>query len=203
MDARIASKKCYRTTREILSFASQFYQLRLPNDEEAMIALNLQPMPHGSAPIIVALASEQDELSRVTHEIQALITAGIAPEHILVLHTEWQGTARMLERLRKELGEERVANPRELHIEQRIRVCSLDAATGLESPIVFLMGTHRLCEAENSLRLSEEERLERIRDTTRRLYMAMTRAGQRLVMTYVGQAPAALAQALAGSERKH
>ncbi|NJM08647.1 hypothetical protein HC891_24355 [Candidatus Gracilibacteria bacterium] len=55
-----------------------------------------------------------------------------------------------------------------------------------------MLGTHRLLEAEDSLRIAEEERAERVRDTTRRLYMAMTRAGQRLVLTYVGEPPAFL-----------
>jgi superfamily I DNA/RNA helicase len=66
------------------------------------------------------------------------------------------------------------------------------AAAGIASPIVLLMGAHRLIEAEDSLRISAGERAERVRDNTRRLYMAMTRAGQRLVMTYVGTPPAAL-----------
>ncbi len=45
------------------------------------------------------------------------------------------------------------------------------------------MGAHRLLEAEGSLRIADDERVERVRDTTRRRYMAMTRAGQRLVLT--------------------
>lgn len=65
----------------------------------------------------------------------------------------------------------------------------LNAATGLESPIVFLLGMRELYEQEQSLRLSEEERLELIRDNTRKLYMAITRAGQRLVITYAGEIP--------------
>jgi ATP-dependent exoDNAse (exonuclease V) beta subunit len=47
------------------------------------------------------------------------------------------------------------------------------------------MGVHSLYEREQSVRLSDEERLELIRDNTRKLYMACTRAGQRLVITYV------------------
>lgn len=54
------------------------------------------------------------------------------------------------------------------------------------------MGVHDLYEREQSIRLSEEERLELIRDNTRKLYMACTRAGQRLVLTYVGKIPVSL-----------
>ncbi len=62
--------------------------------------------------------------------------------------------------------------------------------TGLESPIVFLIGIRALYEEEQSLRLSDDERAELIRDNTCKLYMAMTRAGQRPVLTYVGDLPA-------------
>src|SRR5690606_8687931 len=54
-------EKCYRTTREILEFASQMYQLRLPGDEEALVAPHSQNMPEGAPPQLIALDSEQDE----------------------------------------------------------------------------------------------------------------------------------------------
>ena len=41
-------------------------------------------------------------------------------------------------------------------------------------------------------RLSDEERSDLIRDNTRKLYMALTRAGQRVVMTYAGLLPETL-----------
>ncbi len=51
-----------------------------------------------------------------------------------------------------------------------------------------------LHEGEQSIRLSDEERADLIRDNTRRLCMAMTRAGQRLVITYIGEVPDTLRQ---------
>lgn len=183
-------EKSYRTTREILAFATRFYQQRLPGDDEAYITANLQFAPAGLPPEVIPLTSEQDELARVVNEVRALVAQGVPLEHILIIHAEWQGATRALDRLRAEFGAARVAHPREQAGEQHIRVCQLDSATGLESPIVFLMGTHKLVEAEGSIRLHEEERAERVRDTTRRLYMAMTRAGQRLVLTYIGKPPA-------------
>jgi hypothetical protein len=189
--------RCYRTTGAILDFATQFYQLRLPEDDEAIIAANVQQMPHGPPPQVIPLTSEQDELARVVNEIRALSQAGMPLEHIMVIHADWQGAGRALERLRMEFGMARVVHARDRPTDQHIRVCALDAATGLESPIVFLIGMHRLYEAEQSLRMSEEERSERIRDNTRRLYMAMTRAGQRLLMTHVGPLPEVLDRTVA------
>jgi superfamily I DNA/RNA helicase len=68
----------------------------------------------------------------------------------------------------------------------------LNAGTGLESPIVFLVGLNRLFEREQSLRLSDEDIDRLILENTRKIYMAATRAGQRLVITYVGQIPQVL-----------
>jgi superfamily I DNA/RNA helicase len=79
-----------------------------------------------------------------------------------------------------------------------IRVTTLNAGTGLESPVVFIAGIHELFEAEGGLRLTEDERAERVQVHTRQLYMAFTRAGQRLVLTYVGDP---LPQALVELER--
>jgi ATP-dependent exoDNAse (exonuclease V) beta subunit len=62
---------------------------------------------------------------------------------------------------------------------------------------VFLLGAHTLLEETQSLRLTEEERQDVVRDHARRLYMAMTRAGQRLVITYVGDLRDLLHQAQA------
>lgn len=192
-------EKCYRTTREILEFASQMYQLRLPGDEEALVAPHSQNMPEGAPPQLIALDSEQDEVTQVLNEIRRLRDRGVPLEHILVLHADWQGVDRMLERLRQEFGSAAVANPKAMAPGKHIRVCTLNAATGLESPIVFVMGTHRLVEAEQSVRLSPEERADLIRDNTRKLYMAFTRAGQRLAITYVGEPPAALRPIHAGA----
>lgn len=92
------------------------------------------------------------------------------------------------------LGAGAAIDPKDGIRERAIRVCTLNAATGLESPIVFLVGMRELYGEEQTVRLSDEERLELIRDNTRKLYMAITRAGQRLVITYAGEIPAVFRQ---------
>ncbi|NMC13184.1 MAG: hypothetical protein GYA34_09920 [Chloroflexi bacterium] len=64
----------------------------------------------------------------------------------------------------------------------------------MESPIVFLVGLRELFEEEQSMRLADDEREDMIRDNTRKIYMAATRTGQRLVFTYVGQMPEVMKQ---------
>lgn len=185
--------RSYRTSPAILDFASRMYQMRLPEDDEAIIA-QAAPQAHNEPPQVVVLDSEQDEMTRVVNEIRALRERGVALEHILVIHPDWQGVERMLARLRREFGSAAVADPKKLPPGKHLRVCTMNVATGLESPIVFVMGVHRLYEAEQNPLLSDEERAALIRDNTRRLYMALTRAGQRLAITCVGELPPFLAQ---------
>jgi hypothetical protein len=187
-------EKSYRTTREILNFATLLYRTRLPEDDEEIVAPNLLDMPSGATPIIIPLTSEQDEVTRVVNEIRELLKAGVPPGDVLVIHADWQGVDRLLERLRHEFGPLSAVDPKDTRKGNHIRVCTLNAATGLESPIVFLCGVHGLYEQEQSIRLSDDERAELIRDNTRKLYMAITRAGQRLVLTYVGEMPELLKQ---------
>jgi hypothetical protein len=194
--------KSYRTTLQILNFATTFYRLRLPDlHDEDIVVPDLNNMPVGVCPETIPLTSEQDEITRAVNEIKRAMARGVHPEHILIIHADWQGAQRMLYRLRKELGPEAAADPKETPKGNHIRVCTLNAATGLESPVVFLMGVHSLFEEEQSVRLSDEERVELVRDNTRKLYMAFTRAGQRLVITHVGEPPDILIRSIALCQR--
>lgn len=189
-------KKSYRTTREILDFATLLYRTRVPNDDDDIEVPDLREMPGGVFPQIIPLTSEQDEITRVVNEIEQLIQQGVPKSHLLIIPVDWRGRDRLLERLRLKFGESAIVDPKNAAGEDAIRVCTLNSATGLESPIVFLVGAHQLFEQEQSIRLSDDERLELIRDNTRKLYMALTRAGQRVVMTYAGPLPEALSKLL-------
>jgi superfamily I DNA/RNA helicase len=65
-------------------------------------------------------------------------------------------------------------------------VTTLKAATGLEAPMVILLGVDHLLENEQDIRLPEEEGGDLRRDHTRMLYLGFTRAGQRLVVLRTG-----------------
>ncbi|MEZ4593588.1 MAG: AAA family ATPase [Chloroflexota bacterium] len=181
--------KSYRTTREILDFATLLYRKRLPDDDDDIVVPDVTNMPHGVLPVIIPLTSEQDEVTRVINEIKQLQNNGIPWRDILIIHASREETSHITTRLNRVFGVNTAVDPGKDNPQDQIRVCSLNAATGLESPIVFLMGIHDLYEMEQSIRLSEEERAELVRDNTRKLYMAITRAGQRLVITYVGSLP--------------
>ena len=63
-------RKSYRTTREILDFATLLYRTRLPEDDEDIVAPDLTQMPNGVLPIVIPLTSPQDEATRVINEIR-------------------------------------------------------------------------------------------------------------------------------------
>lgn len=142
--------KSYRTTREILDFAALLYRTRLPNEEdsEEIVVPNLLDIPSGALPVVVPVTSKQDEGTRVVNEIRALVQAGVPFQQLLVIHADWQETGRLVQRLCQEFGPGSAADPGQANSGNYIRVCALNAATGLESPIVFLMGVHSLYEAE-------------------------------------------------------
>lgn len=181
--------KSYRTTREILDFATLLYRKRLPDDDDDIVVPDVTNMPHGVLPVIIPLTSEQDEVTRVINEIEQLHKSSVPWRDMLIIHASREETSHITRRLNRVFGRDTAVDPGKDNPQDQIRVCSLNAATGLESPIVFLMGIHDLYEMEQSIRLSEEERAELVRDNTRKLYMAITRAGQRLVITYVGPLP--------------
>ena len=106
-----------------------------------------------------------------------------------MLHPNGEGVKALVQAIDDRLGRGAALDPKQTYPGDYVRVTTLNAGAGLESPIVFLVGTRELFEQERSLRLSDSEREALIRDNTRKLYMAATRAGQRLVITYVGELP--------------
>lgn len=190
-------RRSYRTTREIMEFATLFYRLRLANeDDEDILVPDLLNMPNGAFPQILTLSSPQDEVARVANEVASLVKQGFPKKHLLLLHTDGTGVRQLIQAIEDRLGKNSAMDPKDTFPGEYVRVTTINAGAGLESQIVFLIGLRQLFEEEQSLRLSDEERETLIRDNTRKLYMAATRAGQRLVLTYSGDLPEALKSAL-------
>ena len=85
--------------------------------------------------------------------------------------------------LQKRLGNAAVALVKDEHADpEALGVAHLMAATGLERPIVFLLGADALVAEECNPLLDAEERIEKIRDATRQIYVGLTRAMERLVI---------------------
>ncbi len=187
----------YRTTREIMQFATLLYRLRLTEEkDEDILVPDLLNMPNGAFPQIITLTSPQDEIARVANEVINLVKQGFPRKHLLLLHRDGWGVKNLIQAIDDRLGKNEALDPKDNYPGDYVRVTTINAGAGLESPIVFLVGLRLLFEEEQSLRLSDEEREGLIRDNTRKLYMAATRAGQRLVLTYSGELPKVLKSAL-------
>lgn len=186
-------RRSYRSTRQILAFAARFYaarqtgdtlpDLNLPGEEE------LARAPEGPEPFVLRLTARQDELLRAANEIRQMLGRGALPEDILVIEAGSRGAAQVIQFLEGALGSGRAADARETPpagAAGRVRVCGINAATGLEAPVVFVIGAAEMLEAEGAYSLKPEARAELVRDNTRRLYMAFTRAARSLVVTWAG-----------------
>jgi superfamily I DNA/RNA helicase len=188
-------QRSYRTTYEIMQFATLFYRLRLPNEkDEDILFPATQHMPNGAFPQVIPLSSPQDEISRVANEIAQFVQHGCPRKDILVLHANKIAAQKLIEAIDDRLGKNAAMDPGTTYPGNYVRVTTLNAGAGLESPIVFLVGLREIFEEEQSLRISDAEREELMRDNTRKIYMAATRAGQRLVLTYVGDLPNILSE---------
>ncbi len=185
----------YRNTRAILRFAREFYEsrghldeneadLNVPNDEQ-LAAISEE----GEAPVMVVVGSSQDEIARTVNESLALRDGGMQAGKLLLIHANSSQEAPLRRALVRRLGAKAVHDAKSgpMPAEAFCAVTTLNAATGLEAPVVILLGMNSLLESENDLRLSEGERGDLRRDHTRMLFMGFTRAGQRLIVLRSGR----------------
>jgi superfamily I DNA/RNA helicase len=183
-------QKSYRTTQEIMQFSTAFYRQRLPDEkDEDILVPNLLDMPTGSIPQIINLSSAQDEITRVANEVADFLHHGFPRNDIYVLHANFTGVEALIKAINRRVGHNAAMEPKDTYPGNYVRVTTINAGPGLESPIVFLVGLRTLFEEEQSLRLSDDERAALIEENTRKIFSAATRAGQRLVFTYVGELP--------------
>jgi len=193
-------RRSYRTTREIMQFATLLYRSRLSDElDDDILAPDFFNMPSGVLPIIIPLDSSQDEIARVANEVAELVKRGEHRKNILLLHADGNGAKALVQAVNRRLGKDAAMDAKDTYPGNYVRITTLNAGAGLESPIVFLVGLRDLFEGEQSLRLADDERESIRRDNTRKIYMAATRAGQRLVITYVGDLPKDLKLAVSSS----
>jgi superfamily I DNA/RNA helicase len=184
----------YRNTRAILRFAREFYESRLDPDEnegdlnvpdDAQLAAISE---EGEPPVILRVPTAQDEIARAANEVAAMREGGLPPGKLLLLHANSSLEKALRTALERKLGGALVHDAKSgpMPPEAFCSVTTLHAATGLEAPVVILLGISQLLESEDDLRMSADERRELRRDHTRMIYMGLTRAGQRLIVLRSG-----------------
>lgn len=177
----------YRNTQEILAFAANFYRSRVTDDEEAVNLpgeAEIRQLPSGRIPQLIQFSAPQDPIKWLSDQVARIIDKDEwQPDNILIL---LEDSARVdmcvdiINRRKRGLA----INAKEKGHRDKIRVCSINATTGLEAPLVFILGLDRIFEREDALQNDPEDRPELILRNTRKVYMALTRAMSNLVICY-------------------
>ena len=184
-DRTFRLQRSYRSNPLILKVADEFRFNRIPDE----MALTLPAQPCGKhpssrckAPTLLHFHTKKDEQNRLFSEINKLLQKGVPAKNILILDAESFSVRPLLQSMKKTLGQAACLLTDPYWDEEAIRVCELSAATGIESPIVFITGLQALFTKENNANLGDRERHSLIIENTQKLYMGMTRASEKLVL---------------------
>jgi hypothetical protein len=162
----------YRNTFEIYQAAYQLIAtdpgLQKSLEEEGLLVipeLNEQSMRHGTKPLIRHYQNLDQEINNIRSQIDLLLREGIDSRQIAVLHRKRSGVEQIGEGLKG------------------CEVCidTFHAFKGLEFEVVFLTQLQETKVYQSSEKNASAER--------RLVYMAMTRAREKLYMGYSGKLP--------------
>ncbi len=184
----------YRNTREILQLASHFTTKSLPENEDSISIVPVFPdqaIRRGPPPIILKCKDRVDECQRIINISKIFlegsapfndITMKVNPEHIGILYRML--TSKDKSTFEEFLKELKTISPvtwlnkdpysRTKVFEQTIKVQTVDSAKGLQYKVVFVMWAD-LFDPRNPANMDQE---------TRRLYVALTRPEDVLIITY-------------------
>lgn len=194
--------KSYRTTKAILQAANSVLgELRL-READDYITADLAGMREGDRPKVIYANAPQDSIDRVVNEVfQKHHDENPTLGGMLILYGDSIGKASIYDTLGKRLGFNNIwwfnrdkKEPPDGYAKEYLRIANVDTATGLEASVVFLVGFEALLIDRELVYMSPEERAERVEENARKLYMAMTRAGQQLVLITTEEIPKAVAQ---------
>jgi hypothetical protein len=184
--------RSYRTTRTLLESASAMVDSLAPDETDDEVQPDYAGMETGVRPLLLYAPSPQDAMDRLVNEIDVLAGEGLPLDAFLVVFGDNVNRRALYAQLARRLGARRVWQLNEGAQKKAppgndgadcLRVAYLDTATGLEGIVVFLIGIESLFAG------SDDERRD---DRLRKLYMAMTRAGQKLVLLSSRRLPAAM-----------
>ncbi|MBV4454874.1 MULTISPECIES: 3'-5' exonuclease [Pseudomonas] len=176
-------RKSYRTTQAILSAANQMLAGITQTDPDDYLQPDFEGMESGTPPLFVLSPSRQDAVAQVCNEICAHQKRVELPlSGMLLLYGKSIDKKLLIKTLKARFGTDRIWDMNETDAgpghDDSLRIATVESATGLEAPVVFLVGLEKLL----SLVQNENVTADELEQNARKLYMAMTRAGQRLVL---------------------
>ena len=195
-------RRSYRTTRRLLEAATNVLTLLGFNPSDDYLRPDYDGMAVGNKPLLAYTASPQDTIDRLVAELAACTRdAQIPSAACLVIYGDNVHKQSLYKNLTWNFGVDRVwwlneqsqkKAPPNGYGQDYLRMAYIDTATGLEAAIVFLVGIESLFSAAHAPGSDDDELAELHEETARKLYMAMTRAGQRLVVLASQRLPAAM-----------
>ncbi|OEE34644.1 UvrD-helicase domain-containing protein [Vibrio genomosp. F10] len=177
----------YRTTYEIMVAANALLD-DLEGNPEDYVKPDYEKMARGHKPQIIYSRNAQDEKKRFLNELAVLVQSGtVALHQIMVLCSPEYNPWALKQDIEKRIGSNKVINynnSKELadNVGSKIRLLNINSCTGMESGTVFVLGCGQIINQPKNLELSDSEREEVLQESMRKLYVAMTRAGQKLVV---------------------
>lgn len=177
----------YRTTYEIMVAANALIE-GIEENTEDFVKPDLDRMVRGTKPQIIYSHSLQDEKTRFLNELKGCCKSEDIPLHqIMVLCSGSYSTRTIKSDIERKLGSGTVVNCNDwkdikANIGGRIRLMSINSCTGMESGITFVIGAGELINQAKNIDLDEAEKELVYKENLRKLYVSMTRAGQRLAL---------------------
>jgi hypothetical protein len=191
--------RSYRNTFEILATAYQVIrdgnvrqELETGGEEVIEPEMVRERMPRGPLPVLLQFADPASEYAHLVAEIQQLLNGGFRLADILVAGRRRSIVHKLAETLYAHSLPVSVMTQTAGLDDSSIKVSTLHGAKGLEFPVVFICGLEALSgdrEGEHKAETVEAEE-------RRLLYVGMTRARERLYVSYHGQVPAWVLEAL-------
>ena len=177
----------YRTTFEIMKAADALLDY-LDETSEDFVKPDLDRMARGSKPKVIYSTTPQDEQQRFLNELKTIVKQAEVPLHqIIILCSDAINPWNIKHVLDRILGKDKVVNCNDnldmaANLGERIRLMSINSCTGMEAGVTFVLGVGELLNKENNIDLSDDEQQLLHQESIRKLYVAMTRAGQKLVL---------------------
>ncbi|WP_246455770.1 hypothetical protein [Ruficoccus amylovorans] len=175
----------YRNTRPIMALAKRFYMSRVGSEEDEVNLPDqayIDSMPAGEEPQLIQAGSRSVQ-NVLIEQLKQLFESGLNPGNVLLIDAS--GFGELHERAHLEAHfKGRIVSASDATDRTQMRITTINACTGIESPIVVVIGLDRLFEQEGALSLDDTDREELIRKNTKKVFVAITRAAQKLVVIY-------------------
>ncbi|AUI86334.1 DNA helicase [Vibrio azureus] len=177
----------YRTTYEIMIAANALIE-DLEEDADDFVKPDLERMERGVKPQLIYSHTLQDEKTRFLNELSECCRSGDIPlQQVMVLCSKSYSPWDLKYDIENIIGKGTVVNCNDWkdikdNIGGKIRLMSINSCTGMESGVTFVLGAGRVMNQAKNIDLDDAERELAQKESLRKLYVSMTRAGQRLVL---------------------